>query len=153
KIGAFGHSLGGAEALEFCHNDSRCKVAIDVDGAPWGKVVTEGLSQPVFFLLSDHSGDAANEEAKTVGTNFGVLFEHVHKGIWLMIKGANHFMFSDDAALKSRMVMGALKPLGILKIHGPRQIAIATRYISAYFDAELAGRAPSPLGPSPDYPE
>jgi dienelactone hydrolase len=153
KIGAFGHSLGGAEALEFCHNDARCKTAINVDGAPWGKVVTEGLAQPVFFLLSDHSSDPADDEARTVAVNLGSLFAHSPNRSQLMIKGANHFMFSDDAVLKSRIVMGALKPFGILKVDGRRQLAIATHYISGYFDAVLAGRTASLPEISADYPE
>src|SRR5438445_11803055 len=54
RLGVFGHSLGGAEALQFCHDDSRCKAGIDVDGAPFGSVVREGFSQPFMFLMSDH---------------------------------------------------------------------------------------------------
>src|SRR6202030_4333331 len=29
RAGVFGHSLGGATALQFCHDDSRCKAGID----------------------------------------------------------------------------------------------------------------------------
>jgi pimeloyl-ACP methyl ester carboxylesterase len=56
-VGAFGHSLGGAEALEFCHDDARCKAGIDVDGAPFGSAVADGVSQPFMFLMSDHSSE------------------------------------------------------------------------------------------------
>ena len=38
RVGVFGHSLGGAVALQFCHEDSRCKAGIDIDGAPHGSV-------------------------------------------------------------------------------------------------------------------
>src|SRR5450755_3638518 len=31
RVGMFGHSLGGATAAQFCHDDSRCKAGIDVD--------------------------------------------------------------------------------------------------------------------------
>ena len=44
RLGVFGHSLGGAEALQFCHDDSRCKAGIDIDGAPFGSVVREGVT-------------------------------------------------------------------------------------------------------------
>ena len=44
RVAAFGHSLGGAEALQFCHDDLRCKAGIDVDGAPFGNVVAEGVT-------------------------------------------------------------------------------------------------------------
>lgn len=54
-VGVFGHSLGGATALQFCHDDFRCKAGIDIDGAPFGTVIKEGLRQPFMFLLSDHA--------------------------------------------------------------------------------------------------
>jgi len=154
RLGAFGHSLGGAEALQFCHDDSRCKAVIDVDGLPWGSVVKEGFRQPVFFLFSDHSGDAADDESRAAVANFGSLFQHTQSGGGpLMIKGANHFMFSDDAVLKSRLVMRALRSLGILKLDGPRQVAISAHYISTFFDATLAGRTSQEPQITAEYPE
>jgi predicted dienelactone hydrolase len=35
-VGVFGHSYGGATAIEFCRLDPRCRVAINLDGTPWG---------------------------------------------------------------------------------------------------------------------
>src|SRR5438270_5803860 len=34
RVGVFGHSFGGAQAAQFCHDDSRCQAGIDIDGAP-----------------------------------------------------------------------------------------------------------------------
>ena len=45
RVGVFGHSLGGATAAQFCHDDSRCKAGIDVDGQPFGSVVQASLHQ------------------------------------------------------------------------------------------------------------
>jgi len=42
RVGVFGHSFGGAAALQFCHEDSRCKAGIDVDGAPHGSAIQAG---------------------------------------------------------------------------------------------------------------
>ena len=58
RVGVFGHSLGGAAALQFCHDDSRCKAGIDVDGAPLGNVISEGVTQPFMFILSDHGSES-----------------------------------------------------------------------------------------------
>lgn len=44
KLGIFGHSFGGATALQFCHDDRRCKAGMDIDGMPFGSVVREGAS-------------------------------------------------------------------------------------------------------------
>src|SRR3989442_16016703 len=43
RVGVFGHSFGGAAAALFCHEDSRCKAGIDVDGAPHGSVIQAGI--------------------------------------------------------------------------------------------------------------
>src|SRR5882762_1374929 len=62
RVGVFGHSLGGATALQFCHDDSRCKAGIDVDGVVMGSVSREGVTQPFMFLLSDHRGESADAQ-------------------------------------------------------------------------------------------
>src|SRR6202047_5384780 len=50
RLGMFGHSFGGAQALQFCHDDTRCKAGIDIDGAPYGSVVQAGPKQPLLFI-------------------------------------------------------------------------------------------------------
>ena len=56
RVGVFGHSLGGAIAAQFCHDDARCRAGIDIDGQPFGSVVKSGLRRPFMFLLADHHG-------------------------------------------------------------------------------------------------
>ena len=109
RVGAFGHSLGGAEALQFCHDDSRCKASLDLDGAHWGSVVREGLAQPVMFLMSDHRGESDPEGARMTA-NFRSIFGRSGEGrrLQIMIRGANHYLFSDDAILKSHIVLRTL---------------------------------------------
>src|SRR5258708_29549311 len=51
RVGAFGHSFGGAQAGQFCHDDARCVAAIDIDGIPFGSVVKEGMPKPFMFLM------------------------------------------------------------------------------------------------------
>jgi hypothetical protein len=46
RVGVFGHSFGGAQAAQFCHEDSRCKAGIDIDGAPSGSVIQAGIDRP-----------------------------------------------------------------------------------------------------------
>jgi predicted dienelactone hydrolase len=53
RVGVFGDSFGGAQAAQFCHDDSRCKAGIDIDGRPFGSVIREGIYRPFMFLLSD----------------------------------------------------------------------------------------------------
>lgn len=69
RVGVFGHSLGGAIALQFCHDDSRCKAVIDVDGAPHGSVIGEGVTQPVMFLLSATAAHPMRTAARSKRTS------------------------------------------------------------------------------------
>jgi pimeloyl-ACP methyl ester carboxylesterase len=52
-VGAVGHSIGGAAALQFCHEDPRCRAGVDLDGAPLGDVVIGGIAKPFLFLFTD----------------------------------------------------------------------------------------------------
>ena len=49
RVGAFGHSLGGAAAAQAAHVDARIDAAVNMDGAMFGTVATEGSRVP--FLL------------------------------------------------------------------------------------------------------
>ena len=54
RVGVFGHSFGGAQAAQFCSQDIRCKAGVNIDGRPFGTVITNGIPVPFMFLLSDH---------------------------------------------------------------------------------------------------
>jgi predicted dienelactone hydrolase len=155
RVGAFGHSLGGATTLQFCHDDSRCKAGIDVDGAPLGSVIHEGVTQPLMFLLSDHQNES-DAETRPILANIQQIYDRVpaDRRWWIMVRGANHYMFSDDGAmLKSPLVMRVLRALGIVKLDGRRQIALTSHYISTFFDVYLQGAPASKLQSQSEYPE
>src|ERR1700736_6350012 len=102
RVGVFGHSLGGATALQFCHDDSRCKAGIDVDGAPLGSVIAEGITQPFMFLLSDHTGESDSDPGQPdairhAGANIHSIYDRLpsNRRLMIMIRGAGHYMFSD----------------------------------------------------------
>ena len=139
RVGVFGHSLGGAAAAQFCHDDSRCKAGIDVDGAPLGSVIREGIHRPFMFLLSDH-GDSSDPGNRQVGADIQSIYDRLPPGgrLRIAIRGANHFLFSDDGALfKSHIVLRTLRMMGILGIDGRRQLAITTYCVHRFFDAYL----------------
>jgi len=160
RVGVFGHSLGGATALQFCHEDSRCKAVIDVDGAPLDGVIEEGLAQPLMFLLSDHSGESTDaqtpEAIRLAAVHIRSIYDRLpsDRRLQIMIRGANHYRFSDDGAmLQVPLVMGALNTLGIVRLDGRRQVALAKHYISTFFDVYLKGAPVSKLQSQPEYPE
>ena len=155
RVGAFGHSFGGAHALQFCHDDVRCKACIDVDGIPLGSAAREGITQPVMFLLSDHRGESGDETGQAQA-NFGSMFNRLAGDRWMeiMIRGANHYMFSDNnALLRNPEMMWLLRMARVVKIDGPRQVAVAAYFIRAFFDVHLNGAPASELQARAAYPE
>ena len=153
----FGHSFGGATAAQFCHDDSRCKAAIDVDGQPFGSVVQSGLNRPFMFILSDHQIQSPDPETRQILANIQSIFDRLpadsrHR---IVIRGANHFLFSDDGALlKSQIVLRTLRMFGVVGIEGRRQLAVTTYAVHSFFDRYLKEASSTPLNlSSPLYPE
>jgi len=154
RVGVFGHSFGGATAAQFCHEDSRCKAGIDVDGAPHGSVIQAGIDRPFMFLLSDH-GHESDPESSQVGADIRSIYDRLppDERAFIEIRGANHFLFSDDGALlKSHIVLRTLRMLGIVRIDGRRQLAVTAYCLRSFFDAYLKRAGVSQIS-SPSYPE
>lgn len=134
RLGVFGHSFGGAQALQFCHDDARCKAGIDIDGNPFGRVVREGVNRPFLILLSDHGDLSSSDE---VFAKIQSVYDHLPEGrLLLAIRGANHFSFSDQILLKSQYIVGILQRMR----RGPdarRGLAITAAYLHTFFDVYL----------------
>ena len=154
RVGAFGHSLGGAEALQFCHDDIRCQAGVDVDGAPVGTVIADGVKQPFLFLLSDHSREPA-AETNPVKANIHSVYDRLPSDdrLQVVVQGANHYNFSDGGVLKAPLLMRVLHRLGIIRLEGRRQIVVSAHYVTTFFDVHLRGLPPSRLQDRPDFPE
>jgi predicted dienelactone hydrolase len=156
KIGIVGHSLGGATAAQFCHDDAQCKAGIDIDGIPFGSVVQESLHQPFFFILSDHRKESG-QEAVLVKAKMESIYNKLPADTrqQVMIDGANHFSFSDQMFTKSPVMMKALQIVGVI---GPldkhRGIEIADACVRTFFDVYLRDAPASDLSLLPSrYPE
>jgi dienelactone hydrolase len=157
RVGVFGHSFGGAQAAQFCSEDSRCKAAADVDGALHGSVIQAGIHTPFMFLLSGQGDSSSAEQVRAIMADIQSVYDRLPADgrVQIVIRGANHFLFSDDGAvLKSHMLMRTLRMLGILHIDGRRQVAITAYCLRSFFDAHLKGEGVSRLNiSSPVYPE
>jgi predicted dienelactone hydrolase len=156
RVGVFGHSFGGAAAARFCHDDPRCRAGIDIDGALFGNVVKEGVRQPFMLLLSDH-GMASSPADRGIQADLQSFYDRspADTRVRIAIRGANHFVFSDDGALlKSGVMRGALRLFGGLRIDGRRQLIVTAHAVHTFFDAYLAAPPMSPPAiVSPSYPE
>src|SRR5258708_16709476 len=80
RVGVFGHSFGGATAAQFCHDDSRCKAGIDVDGQPFGSVIQAGLHQPFMFLLSGH-GNSSDPVTRQIQANIQSIYDRLPRAL------------------------------------------------------------------------
>jgi predicted dienelactone hydrolase len=156
KIGIVGHSLGGATAAQFCHDDAQCTAGIDIDGIPFGTVVQESLHQPFLFILSDHRNESG-PEAPIVEGKMGSIYNNLSADTrWqVMIDGANHFSFSDQMFTKSPVVVWALQRIGgTQSLNKRRGIEIAESCVRTFFDVYLKGAPADQLRALPSqYPE
>jgi predicted dienelactone hydrolase len=62
KIGVIGHSFGGAAALQTLLHDERVKLAVNLDGSYYGKVVNQGAPKKPFLWMIPKDSMVTNEE-------------------------------------------------------------------------------------------
>ena len=157
RVGVFGHSFGGAQAAQFCSLDSRCKAGIDVDGSLHGSVIQAGIHKPFMFLLSGQGDFSSDSEIRQIQADIQSVYDRLPADgrLRISIRGANHFLFSDDGALlKSHIVLRTLRAFGVVGIDGRRQLAVTAYCLHSFFDAYLKGTSVSRLNiSSPLYPE
>jgi pimeloyl-ACP methyl ester carboxylesterase len=156
KVGIVGHSLGGATAAQFCHDDMRCKAGIDIDGIPFGSVVQDSLHQPFFFILSDHRKESGPEPRIVEGKMESIYSKLPDGKRWqVMIEGANHFTFSDQMFTKSPVLITALRTIGVFgSLEKRRGLEIADGCVHTFFDVYLKGASADQLKALPSrYPE
>jgi dienelactone hydrolase len=141
RIGVFGHSFGGAQAAQFCAEDHRCRAGVDIDGRPFGSVITTGIPVPFMFLLADHSADTDPVSRQIMG-QFQTIYDHQPRDSRLRayIRGSHHFTFTDDGALlKSVLFRGVLRAIAGLRLSGHRQVELTAYAVRIFFDAHLKG--------------
>ncbi len=157
RVGVFGHSFGGATAAQFCSQDSRCNAGIDVDGSLHGSVIQAGIHKPFMFLLSGHGDFSSDAETRQIQADIQSVYNRLPADgrLYISIRGANHFTFSDDGSLlKSFFVRGVLRMFGKLGIDGRRQLAVTAYCLRSFFDTHLKGESVSRSQiASPLYPE
>src|SRR5712664_445466 len=129
RVGVFGHSFGGAQAAQFCSQDSRCKAGIDVDGSLHGSVIGTGIPIPFMFLLSGEGDFSSSAEVRQIEADIRSVYDRLSPNgrLRVSIRGANHFTFSDDGALlRSQAFRWLLRRAGKLRVDGPRQLAVTS---------------------------
>jgi predicted dienelactone hydrolase len=149
-IGVMGHSFGGATAAQFCHDDARCRAGIDIDGALYGSVIQEGFAQPFLFLLSDHDVSWNSPDCQQCADIRSAANRIPGDRLIVTLLGTHHFSFSDQALLKSQILMKALSMTGMAGGLNPRAgLSYTSQYIREFFDVYLRSAPRDPLHRAP----
>ncbi|KAI1345938.1 platelet-activating factor acetylhydrolase [Xylaria sp. FL0043] len=135
KVGVFGHSFGGATALQLLKEDERFYAGADLDGGVYGTVVHEGTDSPFLYLRAPshtHITDPTWAEAWPNLRGFKREYS---------INGTTHGSFTDLPIFRDLLGDAALGlyagQSGTIK--GTRMLAIETAFLGAFFDRFLKG--------------
>jgi predicted dienelactone hydrolase len=132
RAGAFGHSMGGVAAAQFCADDRRCRAALNLDGIPqYGPMIDRPFGKPFMMVYSARPG--------RVGASDAIYTQAASPYYRADVSDTRHLDFTDMvfwAPLRQRQALGTLDPT--------RATAITRQLVREYFDQELRGR-PSPL--------
>ena len=142
EIGVVGHSLGGATAAQFCHDDPRARVGVDIDGRLFGRVFRDGINRPFMFLLEDLNSAPARDPVghQIVGEITSVyerLPQQTRAGFW--IRGASHFSFTDSLLERSWLVRAVMRVAGVLDLEPRRGLKITGDVVRRFLDVNLKG--------------
>ncbi|MFB7999354.1 alpha/beta hydrolase family protein [Streptomyces sp. NPDC056002] len=151
RVGAFGHSRGGAASASVMHLDERVRAGIDLDGALYGPVVERGLDRP-FLLMDTAVHDGLNEDGSW--PPFWAHLSDWHR--CLRLTDADHNCFTDIVAIAPQVPESVRKSLQIGTIPADRAVAAVRATVRAFFDLQLRGRPGAGhllWGASPRYPE
>lgn len=147
RVAAFGHSFGGAVAVEACFRDSRIRAALNMDGWMYGMIGKKILRKPLFVMYeSGWPPDAKQlktEEASTSPADRMDVWDLRnlqrtlvgYGGYVLTIEGTRHMNFSDRSLYS---------PIRSLTDSGPIDAGLAHQIIEAYtlafFNHTLRGK-------------
>lgn len=133
KVGVFGHSFGGAAALQLLKDDKRFHVGADLDGGVYGTVVQEGTDLPFLFIRApSHTHITDPTWAKAWPNLRGFKREY-------SVNGTLHGSFTDLPIFRDLVGSDVLGEYGPQTgtIAGSRVLAIETALLGALFDRFL----------------
>jgi dienelactone hydrolase len=129
RIGAFGHSFGGATSLEVCRIDERCLAAVDLDGGLYGGMAEQHTSHPILLISSESSG--GDDEARAKWRD--AVERAQGPARWLELPGSSHLSLTD-----SELLSPLLPPRGFDPRAGLAQV---NHDLRLFFDTYLRGKS------------
>jgi dienelactone hydrolase len=174
RIGMFGHSFGGATALQAAYDDPRIAGAIDMDGRLFGSVMGDELTTPFLIMNSEGSTDlsaagVSDAELEAQGMTREQLEEAETQNLadkmrlltvsptsyQLTIAGTQHNSYVSDLTFVHDLVPQLVTDEKVGTIASTRMLQIQTDYVIAFFDTYVKGGQTALLTDQPnlDYPE
>ncbi|KAI0878109.1 platelet-activating factor acetylhydrolase [Hypoxylon argillaceum] len=141
KVGAFGHSFGGATALQLLKDDKRFVTGADLDGGVYGNVVQEGTDSPFLYMRASNHTHITDPTWAAAWPNLrGFKREY-------SVNDTTHGSFTDFIVLRDILPEGALGVYGenLGSNTGERLLEIQSAFLGALFDRFLKGHGGSLL--------
>ena len=128
RVGCFGHSYGGAAAIQAASEDSKIVAGANLDGSFWGEAFKLPILKPMLLVANEESyeGDLTMQ---TFETNMGKT------SCGIKVKGLtplSHSGFSD-----TQLLMASLTEDEPGKIKADRLIQLTRASVRTFFDHEL----------------
>lgn len=141
RIGAIGHSVGGAAAALALATDGRIKAGMNLDGTLYGPVVKTGVTKPFFILMASlpwterfrRNPPKFYEDRDQARLHEDMFFARSPRAYWLTVDHLDHMAFT-DATLG---VPARLAELMGMRLDAPRTREIASRYALTFFGKYL----------------
>ncbi|PQE33693.1 PAF acetylhydrolase family protein [Rutstroemia sp. NJR-2017a WRK4] len=149
RIGALGHSLGGAVAFSAMRADSRFAYGANLDGAVIGDVVASGLSSPFLIVGSESSN-------RSTDPTWADLWKHSTR-TWkreVEVKGTMHDSFTDLLVWTDVLGLKEDSEGVVGTITGGRMLDLERELLGCFFGKWLKGERGRGLdGESGRWPE
>ena len=134
RVGIFGHSFGGATAVQVIENDQRFAAGLNIDGSLFRDAIPE-LDRPFLWLQSGgQSGSLSDRDALLDGLGAG--------GVLVKIEGSVHMSFSDYSAYFSplgRQIVGRLPMIGFGALSTDAMTPMTADVVAGFFGPILDG--------------
>ena len=148
RVGAFGHSFGGAASILAGLQDARIKAVLNLDGSPLGVLSKRVLPKPFMVVKHDVSSKyaivppdkAGRAKQAKVEEELSSEYLQGRPGFRVSVGEAKHMTFSDMAVLETWADAG--RRFGVRDASdSAKTMSVICDFILAFFDRFLLGQA------------
>jgi predicted dienelactone hydrolase len=146
RAGAFGHSFGGAAAIQVCSVDPRIQSALNMDGWTFGDIQHRAAKQPTMFMYAKTTPTGTKvqrpttpeshtlDELNTSDENEVAASLKQFGGYKFYVSGTSHMDFTDNPLVNPWRRWGERDHISAAEIQ-----SIVRSYVLAFFDETIRG--------------